>query len=194
MGENVTEGWHTLADRLHWAIGRRPSRGRQRGLRLFQRDMGEHARDVQGTSLSAIQGYLRSDVEPSLSFVQHAARLLAVREAWLAWGTGAPTEEEEAGRRESPEAALFRISTAVHEALGVPTRIPAGIPLLGHPEGLPEEQLPALHVSVPVQKASSSHAAPLLSAAVQSSAASLQDSEQSSSPSPAPPLGHGSPE
>ena len=123
MGENVTEDWHTLAGRLRWAIRRQPSSGRRRGLRLFQRRIEKHAPDVQGTSLSAIQGYLRGEVEPSLSFVRQASVLLAVRESWLACGDGAPTEEEEAGRRETPETELFRVSTAVYDALGVPTKV-----------------------------------------------------------------------
>ena len=126
MGGNVTENWHTLAGRLRWAIDQTPSSGRQRGLRLFQRRIEEHAPDVHGTSLSAIQGYLRDDGEPSLAFVRQAAVLLAVREPWLAVGHGAPTEEEEAGTSESPEADLYGVSTAIYKALGVPTKVEGG--------------------------------------------------------------------
>jgi len=124
----VAETWHTLEGRLRWAIEQQPPRGRERGLRLFQRRMDEHGADVPGTSLSAIQGYLRGDGEPSPTFLKLAAQLLAVRSAWLAFGEGAPTEEAEAGRRESAEEELFLISTAMYEALGVPTKLPKGSP------------------------------------------------------------------
>jgi hypothetical protein len=117
----VVGNWHTLGGRLRWAYQQQPARGRERGLRLFQRQMEEAAPGVQGTSLSAIQGYLKGNGEPSLRFIKHAARLLAVRAEWLAWGEGAPTEDEEASRRESPEGQLFRTSDAVLAALGIPT-------------------------------------------------------------------------
>jgi transcriptional regulator with XRE-family HTH domain len=72
--------------------------GRQRGLRLFQRKM-ERRENVPGTSLSAIQSYLRG-VEPTRPFIEAAAEVLAVRPAWLAFGDGAQTAAEEAARRE----------------------------------------------------------------------------------------------
>ena len=134
------ESWHTLGGRLRWAIKRQPHQGRQRGLRLFQRRMEEHGLRVPGTSLSAIQGYLRDDpAEPSPSFLLLAARLLSVRVGWLAFGGGAPTEEEERTRGETPEAELFRISTTVYEALGVSTKVPPGTLTIQHPEGLESE-------------------------------------------------------
>lgn len=113
--------WHTLAGRLRWAIfEHQPPQGRERGLRLFQRRMEAHAPDTPGTSLSAIQGYLRGEPEPSLRFIEEAARLLGVRGEWLAWGAGAPTEEEEAIRRETPEEELAQVCAAVYGALGIP--------------------------------------------------------------------------
>ena len=60
----------------------------------------------------------------------------------------------------------------------------------GHGSPVCVEQLPAAHVSVPLQNSPSSHAEPLTSFAVQSSADSLHDSAQS--PSPSGP-GHGLP-
>ena len=119
----MTTGWDTLGGRLRWAIDKQPPDGRQRGLRLFQRRMTKRGRGVVGTSLSAVQAYLSDEAEPSLSFLRLAAELLSVRFAWLVVGQGAPTQEEQAGRLEVPEAELFRISTAVYEALGVPTKV-----------------------------------------------------------------------
>jgi hypothetical protein len=137
----VAENWHTFAGRLQWAIDRQPRQGRgERGLRLFQRRLARSAEgnpNVQGTSLSTIQTYLRGNAEPSPAWVELAALLLAVRAPWLAWGAGAPTEEEEAGRRGEPEPELARISTIVYRALGIPTEIPAGTPTHRHPEGAP---------------------------------------------------------
>ena len=89
--------------------------------------MEEHAPDdVHGTSLSAIQGYLRGDGEPSVAFLRQAAVLLVVREPWLISGHGTPTEEGEAGRRDGGEAEHFGVSTAVYDALGVPTKLKGG--------------------------------------------------------------------
>ena len=137
----MAESWHTLGGRLRWAFERQPRQGRQRGLRLFQRRMERHGPDIPGTSLSAIQGYLKDDdpTEPSPRFLALAARLLSVRPTWLTWGAGAPTEEGEAERREAPETELFRISDMVYEAMGVPTQLPAGTRTLQDPEGTKEE-------------------------------------------------------
>jgi hypothetical protein len=136
----VAEDWYTLAGRLRWAVfEHQPPEGRQRGLRLFQRKIDDRTPAVPGSSLSAIQSYLRGDAEPTPRFLLAAAQLLAVRPEWLAWGIGAPTEEEEAARRESPEEELQRLSTAVYQALGVPTSIPAGTVTTQHPEGTPDE-------------------------------------------------------
>jgi hypothetical protein len=124
----VAESWHTLPGRLRWAImDHQPPQGRQKGLRLFQRRMDALAApDTPGTSLSAIQSYLRDDAEPSLRFVQEAARILGLRAEWLAWGEGTPTEEQEALRRETPEQELARVSRSVYQALGVPVETTGG--------------------------------------------------------------------
>lgn len=121
MSGTVAENWHTLGGRLRWAINQQPASGRKRGLRLFQARMKKYAPAMPGTSLSAIQGYLRDDGEPSLAFVRQAAVLLSVREPWLACGDGMPTKEKDSG-----DAELFSVSTAVYDALGVPTKVEGG--------------------------------------------------------------------
>src|SRR5690606_19588238 len=93
---------NTLPGRLQWAIAEQPRQGRQRGLRLFQRRMEERAAQVEaeggpplaGTHLASIQGYISGKVEPSLRFLEEAARVLGVRPAWLAYNDGPPREAE----------------------------------------------------------------------------------------------------
>jgi len=102
-GQGVPGSAHTIGERLQWAIQHLPRRGRQRGLRLFQRLMEERAEEIEreggpplvGTYLSSVQGYVRGEVEPSMQFLVEAARVLGVREAWLIVGDGPPTDEEE---------------------------------------------------------------------------------------------------
>jgi hypothetical protein len=91
----------TFIDRLRQAMDQQRPEGRQRGLRLFQRRM-QRFDDVPGTSLSAIQSYLRG-VEPTRPFIEAAAEVLRVRASWLAFGEGAQTQAEEAARREARE-------------------------------------------------------------------------------------------
>jgi hypothetical protein len=99
----------TFADRLRWAYDRQRPEGRQRGLRLFQRKLSaKRYKDVPGTSLSAIQSYLRG-VEPTRPFIEAAAEVLKVRAAWLAFGEGAPTQAEEAARREAGERSRWEV-------------------------------------------------------------------------------------
>lgn len=57
------------------------------------------ARGTPGSSEPAVYRYLRGESEPSLSFLTEAAEELKVRREWLAFGDGAPTEEEEQARR-----------------------------------------------------------------------------------------------
>lgn len=105
-GETVPDEWGTLSDRLRWAIERQPKRGRERGVRLFQRRIHKRAEELDaeggsplvGYHLSSIQGYLAGETDPSLPFLREAARLLNVREAWLISGEGAPTEAMEVER------------------------------------------------------------------------------------------------
>jgi transcriptional regulator with XRE-family HTH domain len=78
--------------------------GRQRGLRLFQRKINAHSKEIaehggprlRGVAASSIQNYLNGDADPPLRFLREAARLLEVREAWLICGVGFPTEAEQA--------------------------------------------------------------------------------------------------
>ena len=97
----------TLHGRLRWAIDRQPREGRRRGLRLFQRRMESRAKELteeddvqlEGVALSSIQTYLRGEVVPPLTFLQEAAGVLVVREAWLILHDGEPTEDEERARQ-----------------------------------------------------------------------------------------------
>jgi hypothetical protein len=93
----VAVDWDTFVGRLRWAISQQRPEGRQRGLRLFQRKM-DQCEGVPGTSLSAIQSYLRG-VEPTRPFIVEAARVLHVRAPWLAFADGQPTEAAEAAWR-----------------------------------------------------------------------------------------------
>lgn len=94
-----------MANRLRWAMNRHDWReGRRRGLRLFQKRMDERAKELEeaggprleGVSKSSIQTYLSGKVVPPLPFLQAAARVLGLREAWLISGDGFATEEENA--------------------------------------------------------------------------------------------------
>lgn len=98
----------TFINRLRWAMDQQRPEGRRRGLRLFQRKM-ERFENVPGTSLSAIQSYLRG-VEPTRPFIEAAAEVLKVRAAWLAFGEGAPTQAEEAARREAGERPRWEVA------------------------------------------------------------------------------------
>jgi transcriptional regulator with XRE-family HTH domain len=96
--------FNTIAERMRWAIERRPALGRQRGVRKFQRDIearsGERRdqgeREIPGVTLPSIMTYLNGDTEPTVLFLREAAGVLGVREAWLTCGEGLPTEEENA--------------------------------------------------------------------------------------------------
>lgn len=115
----------TLGERLRWAVERQPTRGKERGLRLFQRRMEERAKEIRraghrapdGTALSSIQGYLAGGVEPSLAFVEEAARVLRVRAAWLAFGSGMPTEDEQAGAEEAVERLRGAVQSVIEPGL-----------------------------------------------------------------------------
>lgn len=116
---SVAASGYTFGERLRLAIEQQPAEGKRRGLRLFKKRIAEHAPDVPGTSLRAIQGYLRGDAEPTPAFIAAAAQLLGVRAAWLAWDHGAPTEEAESARRDTPAQELQRITAAVDAAFGL---------------------------------------------------------------------------
>ena len=95
----MLEIWHTLEGRLRWAIDQQPHKGRQQGLRLFQRKIEGRANELRkeggpalpGTGLSSIQTYLNGKTVPPVSFLREAASVLGVDGAWLILGDGAPT-------------------------------------------------------------------------------------------------------
>ena len=131
---------HTLGDRLRWAIDEhQPRRGRQRGLRLFQRRMEARWKGSTGVpyALSTIQTYLIPDptkrLDPPLSFLHAAADVLGVREVWLTYGKGVPTEEEEkeaAAARMAGEPPPEDLRAGLERGLGAPLRGSVTIPLL----------------------------------------------------------------
>lgn len=110
---------NTIGERLRWAIGQRPRDGRQRGVRKFQRDIQARSieradqgeRGIPGVTLPSIMTYLNDETEPSVEFLREAARVLAVREEWLAFGEGFPTAAENAAGvgfpKESPLGAFL---------------------------------------------------------------------------------------
>jgi transcriptional regulator with XRE-family HTH domain len=98
---DVAAEWDSLAGRLRWAIQQLPHAGRRRGLRYFQSMMAERAGELasggpldrlDGYTLSSIQTYLSGKRLPSLRFLQEAASILSVREAWLISHDGSPGE------------------------------------------------------------------------------------------------------
>ncbi len=60
----------------------------------FQRALADAAEEmeVRGASYAQIHHYLQGRREPTLAVIRLAARILDVREVWLAFGTGEPTE------------------------------------------------------------------------------------------------------
>jgi hypothetical protein len=92
----------TIGKRLRWAIERRPTKGRERGLRLFQRDMEARARELEAAgsdrvppfTLPSIMTYLTDETEPSPTFVREAARLCGVKRSWIMFGDGPRTDGE----------------------------------------------------------------------------------------------------
>ncbi len=96
MNRQRVQHFDSLASRLRWAITQQPPDGRRRGLRLFQRRLSAEAPRLDGTALSSIQAYLSGAVTPSLGWVEVASEILGVRAAWLAFGGGFPTDEEQA--------------------------------------------------------------------------------------------------
>lgn len=75
-------------------------------------------RNVRGTTRNTLRRYLRDEAEPSTAWIREAAQLLGVREEWLASGSGARTDAEEAARNVRPTEPLIewvtqRLSAAV---------------------------------------------------------------------------------
>jgi len=86
----------TLGGRLGWAIKRQPNEGKSRGVGLLKTKLEK--RKAPGANYPSISSYLKDDVDPPLAFIQAAADALGIRKVWLAYGEGAPTEEEERRR------------------------------------------------------------------------------------------------
>lgn len=98
-----------------------------------------------GVSYPAILGYFAGRTAPSMEWIRHAAAVLGVREVWLTYGVGAPTELSE---REAEQAVgeavgdaetalierrrLVRLKIAVLRGMGV---LPSRVVLEGAPEG-----------------------------------------------------------
>ena len=91
----------TIGERLRWAINQRPRDGRRRGVRKFQSDIANRSsqlvkdghRAIPGVTMPSIQGYLQDHAKPSFYFLEAAADLCRVDEAWLISGKGHPTDE-----------------------------------------------------------------------------------------------------
>jgi len=98
MGSETEWETDTIGGRLGWAIKGQPPVGKRRGIGLLISRLEE--RKAPGANYPSISGYLQDQVDPPLAFITAAAGALGVREAWLAFGEGAPTEQEEAARRE----------------------------------------------------------------------------------------------
>ena len=104
MAPNEQASLDTPGGRLTWAIGEQPRQGRRRGLRMFERAMRERSERVHGgitgATLPSIKAYMADTAWPSKVFWDHAGAVLGVRPVWLAFGQGAPTDEQEHEARE----------------------------------------------------------------------------------------------
>jgi hypothetical protein len=84
----------TIADRLTEARKRR-----KRSIRSVQQELDEAG--VSGSSYPNVHGLFSGKTTPGTDFIEAVARVLDHRPAWLAFGSGEPTkEQEEAARRE----------------------------------------------------------------------------------------------
>lgn len=96
----------TLGGRLEWAIEAMPPAGRERGQSLFSKMLSkrDEALRPQGkrlpSSRPSINSYVTNKTEPPVTFIREAADILGVREEWLAFGSGPPTEYERLPFRE----------------------------------------------------------------------------------------------
>lgn len=118
----------TIGERLSAAIERMPPKGRQRGVRLFQREMEERREELRGvglelwgTSYPSIWSYLKGRTTPPTEFIREAANVLGVREAWLARGEG-PIDAVDAVREAAQQDAEMgeedrRLSRMVEERI-----------------------------------------------------------------------------
>lgn len=86
-------------------------------------------REIPGASYSQIRRVLDNSTAkpPTLEFVEQVADALGVRRAWLAFGDGAMTEEDEASRQTAARVAerfderLRAVRDGIMDGLGVPT-------------------------------------------------------------------------
>lgn len=115
----------TIGERLRIAIRRMPARGRERGIRLFQKQMEERYPGVTGTSYPSIHSYLQNRTAPPLEFLAAAAELLGVREEWLANGEGEMTEERQRIMKAAPEPVEEDIDDVLEEAFPGYKALPA---------------------------------------------------------------------
>jgi hypothetical protein len=87
-----------LGERLEKALEEHAPQEIRGDKQAFQRTLRDRMGSEdsrQGTSYPAVHGYFSGKVVPSLPWLLAAARLLKVRPSWLAFGEGAPTEDEE---------------------------------------------------------------------------------------------------
>jgi transcriptional regulator with XRE-family HTH domain len=136
--ETDQEDWSTIGRRLRWAIDRRPSKGRQRGVRRFQREIEGRAeaedRHNLGVTLTSIMKYLHDEVTPSIAFLELAADLLGVRVGWLAFGDDTPFGIASV-LVDGPDEHHARVERAFSRGAGVdlPLRGPALLQMPGAP-------------------------------------------------------------
>lgn len=90
----------SVADRLRGAIKAWGS------ISAFAEVMSARRPRAKGSSRQMILHYLSSEVDPPLEFLTAAAEVLRRRPAWLAFGDGAPTKEEEEERTRQVESYL----------------------------------------------------------------------------------------
>lgn len=83
----------TLGERLAGEIQRMPAEGRRRGINLFARKIAQMG--APGGSFPSVKSYLDDEVVPPIEFIEAAAKLFGVRPAWLAFGDGRRTREEQ---------------------------------------------------------------------------------------------------
>lgn len=103
----------TTGKRLRWAIkefGPRPRNrpGAEGSIRGFHGELQELVPEGQGRSYQMLHRYLGDETSPPAAFLEAAAKVLGVRERWLATGEGPPTEQERE-RRETQAAELVRL-------------------------------------------------------------------------------------
>lgn len=78
----------TFGSRLRYAINQS-----EYSIRGFQEEISGAVDG--GITYPTINSYLKDDTEPRRDFVEAAAKILGVRSAWLAFGDGEPTEDQQ---------------------------------------------------------------------------------------------------